>query len=73
MPVILGRLCTICAARKIIAQAVNIAKNAEGLEWFECANHDEDDHNREFQMGKRIHTESTTEFFKRHFPHVDPV
>jgi len=68
MTVILGRLCTICVARQKLVPAVNIAGNAEGLEWYECAEHGAGDHAREFGGGlMRIRLESAEAFFERHF------
>ena len=68
MTVILARLCTVCTASGKLVPAVNIARNVEGLAWFECAGHGAGDHSKAFGTGLlRIHLESADDFFKRHF------
>lgn len=71
MTLILGRLCTVCMARTGHTKAATyIAENAKGLQWYECDNHDEFDHDRVFHLGKRTARESVESFFNRHFPNV---
>lgn len=66
--VILGRLCTICMARGQLVPSVNVATDAEGSEWYECADHGAGDHARQFGGGlMRVRVESAEEFFNRHF------
>lgn len=66
--VIIGRLCTICMARGALKPAVNIATDAEGLEWYECEGHGAGDHAKEFGDGlMRVKLESAEAFFERHF------
>jgi hypothetical protein len=42
------RLCTICNARYLQRVATHVATLPGGFEWFECGEHDAEDHARVF-------------------------
>lgn len=71
MTVVLGKLCTVCHAKGELTPAVNVARNAVGLEWYECAAHGVGDHSKAFETGlMRIHVESAEAYFRRMFPNA---
>lgn len=68
MTILMVRPCTICMAHEKTVPALFVARNAEGMEWYECAVHDALDHDRTFKMGPRTMLMSKEEWFARHFP-----
>jgi hypothetical protein len=68
MTVIIGRVCTVCAAKGVTVIATHVATNAEGGQWYECGEHGAGDHAKVFGGGfMRLKLESAEDFFKRVF------
>lgn len=62
-PVITGRSCTVCLARNKRRDATHVARDAGGLEWFECGQHDPTDNVAETI---RVVLEPIAAWFDRH-------